>query len=37
MLERQFLVVLPDQRISLRITKDYADRLAIHNNYLNKV
>ncbi len=37
MLERQFPVVSPDQRISLRTAKDYADRLAIHNNYLNKV
>jgi len=37
MLERQFPVVSPDQRISLHTAKDYADRLAIHNNYLNKV
>ncbi len=36
MLERQFPVVSPDQRISLRTAKDYADWLAIHNNYLNK-
>lgn len=37
LLERQFPIESPHQRIQLRSAKDYADRLAIHVNYLNKV
>jgi len=37
LLERQFPIASPNQRISLRTAKDYAERLAIHSNYLNKV
>ena len=37
LLERQFPVASPDQKVSLRTAKDYADRLAIHSNHLNKV
>ncbi|WP_118976553.1 helix-turn-helix domain-containing protein [Taibaiella koreensis] len=37
LLERQFPIELPSQKVSLRTAKDYADRLAIHVNYLNKV
>lgn len=37
LLERQFPVESPLQKIQLRTAKDYADRLAIHVNYLNKV
>lgn len=37
LLERQFPVESPNQKIALRTAKDYADRLAIHVNYLNKV
>jgi len=37
LLERQFPIESPGQRIQLRTAKDYADRLAIHVNYLNKV
>lgn len=37
LLERQFPVASPQQKISLRTAKDYADRLAIHSNHLNKV
>lgn len=37
LLERQFPVESPSQRIQLRTAKDYADRLSIHVNYLNKV
>ncbi len=37
LLERQFPVESPNQKIQLRTARDYADRLAIHVNYLNKV
>jgi len=37
LLERQFPLETPHQRLSLRTAKDYADRLAIHVNHLNKV
>jgi len=37
LLERQFPIASPQQKISLRTAKDYADRLSIHSNHLNKV
>lgn len=37
LLERQFPLEWPNQRLSLRSPKDYADRLAVHVNHLNKV
>jgi AraC family transcriptional activator of pobA len=37
LLERQFPVESPQQRLALRTAKDYADRLAVHVNHLNKV
>ncbi|CAG5017395.1 HTH-type transcriptional activator RhaS [Dyadobacter sp. CECT 9275] len=37
LLERQFPVEPPHQRLRFRSAKDYADQLAIHVNYLNKV
>ena len=37
LLERQFPITSPRQQLSLRTAKDYADRLAIHVNHLNKV
>lgn len=37
LLERQFPLESPDQRLTLRSPKDYADRLAVHVNHLNKV
>lgn len=37
LLERQFPIESPEQRLSLRSAKDYADRLAVHVNHLNKV
>ncbi|MFI2741126.1 helix-turn-helix domain-containing protein [Zhouia sp. PK063] len=37
LLERQFPIESPQQKLSLRSAKDYADRLAIHTNYLNKI
>jgi AraC family transcriptional activator of pobA len=37
LLERQFPVELPQQRLDLRTAKDYADRLNVHVNHLNKV
>ena len=37
LLERQFPIESPSQRLSLRTAKDYADRLAVHVNHLNKV
>lgn len=37
LLERQFPITSPRQRLELRSAKDYADRLAIHVNHLNKV
>ncbi|MFD1143511.1 helix-turn-helix domain-containing protein [Larkinella insperata] len=37
LLERQFPIESPHQRLSLRTAKDFADRLAVHVNHLNKV
>ena len=37
LLERQFTIESPHQKLSLRTAKDYADRLAVHVNHLNKV
>lgn len=37
LLERQFPIESPRQRLGLRTAKDYADRLAVHVNHLNKV
>ncbi|MBS1512986.1 MAG: helix-turn-helix transcriptional regulator [Bacteroidetes bacterium] len=37
LLERQFPIESPQQQLQLRTAKDYADRLAIHVNHLNKV
>lgn len=37
LLERQFPIESPQQKLNLRTAKDYADRLAIHVNHLNKV
>lgn len=37
LLERQFPLDPAHQRLNLRAPKDYADRLAIHVNHLNKV
>jgi len=37
LLERQFPIESPNQQLALRTAKDYADRLAIHVNHLNKV
>lgn len=37
LLERQFPLESIHQRLSLRTAKDYADRLAVHVNHLNKV
>ena len=37
LLERQFPIESPTQKLSLRSAKEYADRLAIHVNHLNKV
>jgi len=37
LLERQFPIASPHQKIVLRTAKDYADRLAVHVNHLNKV
>ncbi|MBK1441902.1 helix-turn-helix transcriptional regulator [Parapedobacter sp. ISTM3] len=37
LLERQFPIESPQQQLKLRTAKDYADRLAIHVNYLNRV
>jgi AraC-like DNA-binding protein len=36
LLERQFPVESPRQKLKLRAAKDYADRLAVHVNHLNK-
>jgi len=36
LLERQFPIESPRQKLKLRTAKDYADRLAIHVNHLNK-
>ncbi|UTA69627.1 AraC family transcriptional regulator [Emticicia sp. 21SJ11W-3] len=37
LLERQFPIESPHQKLSLRSAKDYADRLSVHVNHLNKV
>lgn len=37
LLERQFPLESPEQRLGLRTPKEYADRLAVHVNHLNKV
>lgn len=37
LLERQFPIQSPNQKLKLRTAKDYADRLAVHVNHLNKV
>jgi AraC family transcriptional regulator, transcriptional activator of pobA len=37
LLERQFPIESPRQKLHLRTAKDYADNLAIHVNHLNKV
>ncbi|RTQ50065.1 AraC family transcriptional regulator [Hymenobacter gummosus] len=37
LLERQFPLTSPQQRVALRTAKDFADRLAVHVNHLNKV
>ena len=37
LLERQFPIDSPSQKLNLRTAKDYAERLAIHVNHLNKV
>ncbi len=37
LLERQFPLESPQQPLSLRTAKDYANRLAVHVNHLNKV
>lgn len=37
LLERQFPIELPNQKLNLRTAKDFADRLSIHVNHLNKV
>ncbi len=37
LLERQFPIDSPQQKIGLRTARDYADRLSVHSNHLNKV
>ncbi|MBF9220309.1 helix-turn-helix domain-containing protein [Hymenobacter ruricola] len=37
LLERQFPLESPQQRLRLRTAKDYADQLAVHVNHLNRV
>jgi AraC family transcriptional activator of pobA len=37
LLERQFPIESPHQKLSLRTAKDYANQLAVHVNHLNKV
>ena len=37
LLERQFPIESPSQKLKLRTANDYAQRLAIHVNYLNKI
>ncbi|MGK6351076.1 helix-turn-helix domain-containing protein [Parapedobacter sp. DT-150] len=37
LLERQFPIELPNRQLQLRSAKEYAERLAIHVNHLNKV
>lgn len=36
LLERQFPIESPGQKLTLRSAKDYAERLAVHVNHLNK-
>lgn len=36
LLERQFPIETPDQRFSLRSAKDFANKLAVHVNHLNR-
>jgi AraC family transcriptional activator of pobA len=37
LLERQFPIESPQQQLKLRTAKDFADRLSVHVNHLNKV
>lgn len=37
LLDRQFPIDIPDESIVLRTAADYADRLAVHVNHLNRV
>lgn len=37
LLERQFPIETPQQRLMLRTANDYAERLSVHVNHLNKV
>lgn len=37
LLERQFPIASPSQKIGLRTAKDFAERLSVHVNHLNKV
>jgi AraC-like DNA-binding protein len=37
LLERQFPLEFPQQRLQLRTANDFADRLAVHVNHLNRV
>ena len=37
LLERQFPIESTRQKLNLRTAKDYAERLAVHVNHLNKV
>lgn len=37
LLERQFPIESPHQRLTLRTAKDFANRLSVHVNHLNKV
>ncbi|GAB2839724.1 helix-turn-helix domain-containing protein [Ferruginibacter profundus] len=37
LLERQFPIESPGQQLQLRTAKDYAERLSVHVNHLNKV
>ncbi len=37
LLERQFPIESPQQKLPLRTPKEYADRLSVHVNHLNKV
>jgi AraC family transcriptional activator of pobA len=37
LLERQFPIESPHQRLALRTAKDFADQLSVHVNHLNKV
>ncbi|WP_225872405.1 helix-turn-helix domain-containing protein [Pedobacter frigidisoli] len=37
LLERQFPIASLEQKVTLRTAKDFADRLSVHTNHLNKV